>query len=169
MFDIVLQIIERNKYEEHALISILQDLQTEFNWLPKESLEYVAEKLNIPVSRIYALATFYKAFSLKPKGKHILTCCLGTACHVRGAARIVDKLKRELKVEPGETTPDMQFTLETVNCVGACALGPIVICDGEYHGHMTNIKIDKMLRQIRSKDKPEKEGIRELVGVGSSK
>lgn len=151
------EIIDRHKYEEQALIGILQDLQSEFNWLPKDTLEYVAEKLNIPISRIYAIATFYKAFSLKPRGRHMCVVCLGTACHVRGAPKIVEKLQRELNIKSGETTPDLMFSLETVRCVGACALAPVVICDGEYYGQLTNIKVDKLLRSLKKGEETKNE------------
>jgi len=131
-----------------ALLAILQDIQRQENWLPREALERVAEKLSVPVTRVYGMATFFRAFSLKPRGKHICTVCLGTACHVRGAPKLVEKLERDLKVQAGETTADMNVTLETVNCVGACALGPLVILDGEYHGNMASAKLDKVMAKV---------------------
>ena len=131
-----------------ALLAILQDIQKQQNWLPREALERVAEKLSVPVTRVYGMATFFRAFSLKPRGKHICTVCLGTACHVRGAPKLVEKLERDLKVQAGETTADMNITLETVNCVGACALGPLVILDGEYHGNMASAKLDKVMAKV---------------------
>jgi NADH-quinone oxidoreductase subunit E len=141
------KIIDEHRYEEHALISILQDIQSELNWLPKESLKHISKRLDIPLSRIYSIATFFKAFSLKPRGKHMIIVCLGTACHVRGAPRIVEALSRHLKIKPGETTPDMQFSMETVNCVGACAMGPIMIIDNTYYGQMTIGKVASILRR----------------------
>jgi len=103
--------------------------------------------MGISLSRIYKVATFYKSFSLLPRGRHEIKVCMGTACHIRGAARILESIKRELKVEPGKTTEDMRFTLETVNCLGACALGPIVVVDGEYHGQMSSSKLPRILKQ----------------------
>ena len=107
----------------------------------------VASQLELPLIQAYSVATFFKAFSLKPRGEHIVTCCLGTACHVRGAPATLDEVKRKLGIEPGETTKDMCFTLETVNCLGACALGPIMVVDGEYHGQMSPGKVKEVLKK----------------------
>ncbi len=142
-------ILDRYDRNPAQLIPILQDVQAEENYLPRETLEQIAEKLGIPLVRIYAVATFYKAFSLKPRGKHIIQVCMGTACHVRGGARILDKMVRDLGIAPGETTKDLDFTLETVNCLGACALGPIVVVDGEYHGQMNPPKWDKLYKTMK--------------------
>jgi NADH-quinone oxidoreductase subunit E len=135
------------KYEQDAamLVGILQDIQTEINYLPKECLVMVSEGLNIPLSRVFSVATFFKAFSLKPRGRHSLHVCMGTACHVRGAEKVLDKLQTELCICAGETSADMKFTLETVNCVGACALGPVVVVDGEYAGQVTTDKVKSIL------------------------
>ena len=140
-------ILARYNFDRSYLIGILQDVQAAERYLPRESLEYIAQRLNIPETDVYRLATFFTAFSLKPRGRHTCQVCLGTACHVRGAERLLDTIKRELKVETGETTEDKQFTLETVNCLGACALGPIVVVDGEYHGQMSSSKLPKILKQ----------------------
>lgn len=140
-------IVERYKGEQGLLISVLQDVQEEFNYLPKEALLRISEGLNVPVSQVFSVATFFKAFSLKPRGRHIIHVCVGTACHVRGANRIADKLERDLEIRAGDTTDDLEFTLETVNCVGSCALGPIVILDSEYHGQMNMEKTDKLLKE----------------------
>jgi NADH-quinone oxidoreductase subunit E len=118
----------------NSIIQILQDIQNEYNYLPREVLDYVAEALHIPVSKVYSVATFYTAFSLKPRGKYHITVCAGTACHVRGAAAIRNEFERKLGIKPSENTPDMKFSLETVNCLGCCAIGPIVVCNGKYHG-----------------------------------
>ena len=142
------KIVDRYQAQPSALLAILQDIQKQENWLPKEALERVAEKLAVPTTRVYGMATFFRAFSLKPRGKHICTVCLGTACHVRGAPKLVEKLERDLKVKAGETTPDMNLTLETVNCVGACALGPLVILDGVYHGNISSAKLDKVMKDV---------------------
>jgi len=134
------------------IISVLQDIQAEANWLPEEDLRYVSAQLEIPLSKMMALVTFYQAFSLKPRGRHIVSVCLGTACHVRGAERIVSAVERELGIQGGETDKDLQWTLETVGCLGACALGPIVVVDGEYHGQMTSVKASRLLNQIKKAD-----------------
>ncbi|MFC2019449.1 NAD(P)H-dependent oxidoreductase subunit E [Chloroflexota bacterium] len=131
------------------LVSILQDIQTEYNHLPREAIVAVSRDLEIPLPRVYSVATFFKAFSLKPRGKHTVKICLGTACHVRGAVRVLDRLEQELGVSQGETTKDMGFTLETVNCVGACALGPLVIIDEEYSGQMEPDKVIPLLKGYR--------------------
>ncbi len=142
-------ILDRYERNPAQLIPILQDVQAEENYLPRDTLEAISEKLGIPIVRIYSVATFYKAFSLEPRGKHIVQVCMGTACHVRGAPRILDKMIRDLGVQPGKTTKDLKFTLETVNCLGACALGPIVVVDGKYHGQMTTPKWDKLYKTLK--------------------
>jgi len=142
------EIVDRYEAQPAALLAILQDIQRKENWLPREAIERVAERLDVPVTRVYGMATFFRSFSLKPRGKHICTVCLGTACHVRGAPKIVEKLERDLKVRAGETTADMNVTLETVNCVGACALGPLVILDGTYHGNISSAKLDKVMEGV---------------------
>ena len=116
-----------------------------YNYLPKKGLTRVSEGLNVPLSQVYSVATFFKAFSLKPRGRHSIAVCLGTACHVRGAVRILEEIERELGINQGETTKDLRYTLETVNCVGACALGPIVIIDGEPSGEMKVEKVKPLL------------------------
>ncbi|NIO05201.1 MAG: NAD(P)H-dependent oxidoreductase subunit E [Proteobacteria bacterium] len=142
-------ILKRYDYQDSWLVAMLQDLQTEMHYLPKEALEYMAEKLGISRTRIFRVATFYAAFSLTPKGKHRIHVCLGTACHVRGAGLIVNTLERQLKIKPGGTTSDLQFSLDTVNCLGACASGPIVVVDGEYSGEMSSLKMEKLLKPYR--------------------
>jgi NADH-quinone oxidoreductase subunit E len=136
-----------NSYERDPgmLVAILQDVQMEYNYLPKESLNQISEGLDIPMSQVYSVATFFKAFSLKPRGRHVINVCLGTACHVRGAGRVLDEIGRQLDIKPGETTEDFKFTMETVNCVGACALGPIVVIDGKYSGQMKTDKVKTLL------------------------
>ncbi len=131
------------------LIEVLQDIQASYNYLPEETLREVSEKLNTPLIEVFRVANFYKAFSLKPRGKHLLTVCMGTACHVKGAPRLLDEVLGQLKVSPGDTTEDGQFTVETVNCLGACALSPVVILDGEYHKHMTPAKLRKLIEDTR--------------------
>lgn len=139
-----------------SLISILQDIQSEYQYLPEDSIRHVAEKLELPLIQVYGVATFFKAFSLTPRGEHTVSVCLGTACHVRGAPAVLDELERHLGVASGETTSDMQFTLESVNCLGACALGPIVVIDGKYYGQMNAGKVNKILssykRELRQEE-----------------
>jgi NADH:ubiquinone oxidoreductase subunit E len=130
-----------------GLTTILQDIQDEYNYLPPQAMEHVAEKMGLPLSQVLHVATFYKAFSLEPRGKHLITVCLGTACHVRGGARLVEQVERLLKIRAGGTTSDLQFTLETVNCVGSCALGPVMIVDGEYYGKMASSKVGRVLKK----------------------
>jgi NADH:ubiquinone oxidoreductase subunit E len=143
-------IVEKYQGEGGALIAILQDIQTEYNYLPAEALRSVAEKLCIPLISVYGIATFYKAFSLTPRGKHLITVCLGTACHVRGAKRILGEVQKRLGVKRGETTEDKQFTLETVNCLGCCAIGPVMVVDGEYFGQTSSAKVDSILDRYKS-------------------
>jgi NADH-quinone oxidoreductase subunit E len=141
----VRDIINRNNNEKSNLLAILTDIQNEYNWLPPQALKIVADELGIHLIDVYGVASFYHAFSLSPRGKHVVTVCQGTACHVRGAPFILDRIKGQLGVDPGCTTKDEQFTLETVNCLGACALAPIVVVDGDYHGQATVQKADGLL------------------------
>lgn len=147
------KVIKQYKENEIDLIQALHNIQNEYNYLPKEVLEYVSKALHIPLSKIYSIATFYAAFSLVPRGKHLCTVCMGTACHVRGAPAVLSRIEERLNIKPGETTPDNQFTLETVNCLGACALAPIVVIDGEYHGQTSVNKVDKLLEKYAKEDK----------------
>ena len=139
-------IIERYQGKESYLIGILQDIQAEFRYLPREALERLSERMEIPLSRIYSVATFFKAFSLKPRGKNVLTICMGTACHVRGAPNLVEEARRVLGIGPGETTPDLEYTVETVNCLGCCALAPVVVLNERYYGGMTPRKLSSLLK-----------------------
>lgn len=148
-------IISKYGNKESSILAILQDIQAKEKYLPREALELVGEKLNIPMNKIYRIATFYRAFSLMPRGKHEVCVCMGTACHVRGAQRIVDQIKLELGIRPGETTKDQNFTLETVNCLGVCAAGPVVAIDGEYFGKMSPAKVEGTLKKFRSEKKKE--------------
>ena len=140
------EVLKKHQYDKSLLVDILQDIQSESGYLPKEVLVETSEGLGIPLSRVYSVATFFKAFSLKPRGRHIINVCMGTACHVRGAVKVLEKIEQELGVKTGETTPDLKYTLETVNCVGACALGPMVIIGEDYHGEMTPEAISSMLK-----------------------
>jgi len=138
-------IIDRFQGDKGQLVSILQDIQDEYYYLPKDALEKVSQILDIPLSQVYSIATFFRAFSLTPRGRHLIKVCLGTACHVRGAPRVLEKMERDLGIDRGGTTDDLKFTLETVNCVGCCALGPMVIIDEEYFGQMKSDKVNSLL------------------------
>jgi NADH-quinone oxidoreductase subunit E len=139
------EIIDKYDGEEGILIQVLQDVQNEFNWLPQEALAWVCTRLGVPLSQAFSIATFYKAFSLKPRGRHVANVCMGTACHVRGGPRILEKVEQVLGIEAGETTPDQRFSLEKVNCLGCCALGPVIVVDGEAHGKLDMSKVQGVL------------------------
>ena len=147
----VKEIIQQYSGDKSYLVPILQDVQKEFNYLPKDALCAVSTQLSVPISRVYEVVTFYKAFSLKPKGRYQLSLCLGTACHVRGAELIAGNITTFLGIKEGETTPDLEFSFETVGCLGACALGPVVVVNGEYHGHMNIAKSTKLLKTLGKK------------------
>jgi NADH-quinone oxidoreductase subunit E len=138
-----------NKYQSDAssLIQVLLEIQRENRWLPREALERVSEKLKVPLNRIQNIVTFYKAFSLVPKGRHEIHVCTGTACHVRGAPRLLDSIQDVIGIGPGETDMELRYSLETVNCVGCCALGPVMVIDGEYHGKMAPAQSEKILKK----------------------
>ncbi|MEW6040300.1 MAG: NAD(P)H-dependent oxidoreductase subunit E [Elusimicrobiota bacterium] len=138
-------IISKYDKTEQNLLGVLEDIQSEYNYLSEENIRLVAKEFNVPLARVYGLANFYKAFSLKPKGKNVIMVCLGTACHVRGGPKLVDKIEQYLKIKNGETTPDGLFTLETVNCLGACALGPLMVINGHYYGKMSPAKMEKTI------------------------
>jgi len=132
-----------------TLLSVLQDIQAKYGYLPEEKLIETAETLDMPLIDVYGVATFYKSFSLTPRGRHQVKVCLGTACHVRGANRIGKEVGRKLGIGPGETSEDGEFSLETVMCLGCCAIGPVVVIDGKYYGQVTPMKVESILRTIR--------------------
>jgi NADH-quinone oxidoreductase subunit E len=134
--------------DQRELIHVLHDVQEEFGYIPAQAISQISKQLKISESEIFGVLTFYKAFSLEPRGEHLITICMGTACHVRGAPMILDEFERKLGIKAGETSEDNQFTLETVNCVGACALGPIAIADGEYHGQLKTREVDKIIEKL---------------------
>ncbi len=144
------KIIERYKAEGGTVIGVLQDLNEEYGYLPEEVLTHVAAEIAVPVSTLYSLATFYTSFRLEPIGKHYVRACVGTACHVNGAPFIVDKIERELGIEAGKTSEDGEFTFETVNCLGACALAPLVTTNDDFHGKMDQKKVVKVLNKFRN-------------------
>jgi NADH-quinone oxidoreductase subunit E len=141
------RIIDKHQSEASSLIQVLLDIQSENHWLPREALERVSERLQVPLTRIQHIATFYKAFSLVPKGRHEIHVCMGTACHVRGAPRVLDTVQNLTGIKPGETDTDMKFSLETVNCLGCCALGPVVEVDGKHHGKMAPARAGEVLKK----------------------
>lgn len=145
-----------NEVEEKraSLIAALQKIQARYRYLPETAMRQVAARLRVPVSQVYHVATFYSAFSLKPKGRHIVNVCLGTACHVKGAGLILDRFKRELKVAEGDTTEDGQFTLQAVRCIGCCSIAPAVMIDTETHGYVRQDKVADIIKRYReSKEK----------------
>jgi NADH:ubiquinone oxidoreductase subunit E len=146
------KLCDKYRHEQGAIIELLQTVQAEEHYLPRETLEQISRQLEIPLSQLYGLATFYRAFTLKPKGKHEVTCCMGTACHVRGGRRVVEQFERLLGIRVGDTTDDGQFSLATVNCVGACAVAPITLVDGEYHGEMNSAKVSRLIERHRTKE-----------------
>jgi len=150
------KLLDKRKKLPCELIEVLQDIQEEFNYLPEEALRIVSERLKSPLIEVFRVANFYKAFTLKERGKHLITACMGTACHVRGAPRLLDEILGFLKIKPGETTPDRLFTVETVNCLGACALSPIIVMDGKYYEHMTAGKLRTLVENITKEDNKEK-------------
>ena len=145
----VVSIVKKHCNELGNIISILEDIQFQYRYLPEEALRIVAEETNKSLVDIYGVATFYKAFSLKPRGKHLLSVCLGTACRVRGGLHIAEKFEKQLKIKAGETTPDKEFSLETVNCLGACALGPIAVADGHYFSKVTTSDVSDIIDKTK--------------------
>jgi NADH:ubiquinone oxidoreductase subunit E len=140
-------ILEKHDFQKKALIPILQDIQTVYNYLPELALRIVAHSLEIPLIDVVGVAMFYRAFSLKPRGKHQVTVCMGTACHVRGGPKILEEFERRLDIKAGDTTPDKKFTLETVNCLGCCAIGPVVVVDGNYHAQTSIRGVNTILKK----------------------
>lgn len=147
--DEVVSIIDKHRGQGDGLISVLEEIQSKYSYLPTEALKLVAERTGRSPVDVYGVATFYKSFSLKPRGKHLCSVCLGTACHVRGGQIIAQEFERQLEIKAGETTPDNEFTLETVACLGACALGPIVVVDGHYFSKVNTAKVRSILKRAR--------------------
>ncbi len=147
--EIITEIIGKYEPEQSSLIAVLQDIQEHFGYLPKDALIDVSKELDVPLSRVLSLATFYSAFSLEPKGKHPIHVCLGTACHVRGAQPVLEAFERELKIKEGETTEDLEFSLDTVRCVGCCGLAPVVMVGEEVHGKVSQSKVSRVVRKYK--------------------
>jgi NADH-quinone oxidoreductase subunit E len=148
--EIVTRILARHHGAHGAVIAVLEEVQREYGYLPEEGLRIVADRTGRSLVDLYAVATFYRSFSLRPRGKHLICACLGTACHVRGAPMVAEELERRLGIKVGQTTPDREITLETVNCLGACALGPIVVADGHYFANVNAARVGRILKDVRS-------------------
>jgi NADH:ubiquinone oxidoreductase subunit E len=147
--DGVLSIVQKHSGQRGAMISILEEVQEKYGYLTADALRTVAEATGRPLVDVYGLATFYRFFRLKPRGKHLCSVCLGTACHVRGAPRVLEAVQAQLGIDPGDTTADEEFTLETVNCLGACALGPVVVMDGRYSSGVNPTKVGRIIEKAR--------------------
>lgn len=148
-------ILKGRRSQPHQLIEVLQDIQDLYGYISAEAIKTVAQELGVPLIEVYRVACFYKAFSLTPRGEHVITICTGTACHVRGSTLLLDQIQGQLRIQPGHTTDDGLFTLECVNCVGACALGPIVAHNGMYEHHMTPGKLRKVIDDVYVTKKEE--------------
>jgi NADH-quinone oxidoreductase subunit E len=145
------KIIDAHGAKYASLVSIMQDVQDEATYLPRAAVERISERLDVPLAQVYRLATFFESFHLEPRGEHICTVCVGTSCHVRGAPKLVKQLEQDLKIPSGGTTKDNKFTIEEVHCVGACAVGPLVIVDDQVQGKMTGDKLHKVIETIGKK------------------
>jgi len=141
--------IDESERDQRELIHILHRIQKQFGYIPAQAISHISKQLKISESETFGVLTFYKAFTLEPRGKHSVTVCMGTACHVRGGIQIVDELERKLNIKVGQTTPDEEFTLETVNCLGCCAIGPVVVVDEKYYSHITVKKVDNILKEYK--------------------
>lgn len=141
-------IIGKHQGKKTALISILHDIQDRYNYLPEGALKKVAQRLQMDLPNLYGVATFYKSFSLTPRGKHSITLCCGTACHVRGGPKLLREVTQLLKIEPGQTTKDKRFSLQAVNCLGVCAIGPVMLVDEKYYGEMNPVKARKIIEKL---------------------
>jgi NADH-quinone oxidoreductase subunit E len=147
--DKIQKLVERHGGSKNKLISILQDIQAVYHFLPAEALITVSKLLKTPLIDIISVATFYRAFSLKPRGRHVATVCMGTACHVRGAPKILEEFERQLQIKKGDTSEDGEWSLESVACLGCCAIGPVVVVDGDYHAHTSIRKVSNILKKYR--------------------
>jgi len=149
------KIIANYSYEKSALIAILQEIEELYGYLPAWALKHVSEKLNVPLIQVYGVASFYDAFHLTPRGKNIIRVCLGTACYLRGSGRVLEALENELGIKDGETTPDLEFSLQSVRCLGACALAPVIVVGERYFDKMTSTKVRSVLKRVRHKNEKD--------------
>jgi NADH-quinone oxidoreductase subunit E len=155
-FEAVDLVIDKHHEKRTALISILHEIQDKYHHLPEKALKKVASRLQMDLNDIYGVATFYKSFSLVPKGKHSITLCLGTACHVRGGPKILREVKKLLNIEPGQTTEDNKFSLNVVNCLGVCAIGPVMFLDGKFYGELNPVKAKRIIERINKNNRNRK-------------
>jgi NADH:ubiquinone oxidoreductase subunit E len=144
-------ILKGRRSQPHMLIEVLHDVQERYGYIPEEDMRVISRELGVPEIEVYRVASFYKAFSLKPRGRNMITICTGTACHVRGAKLLSNQVLGQLEISPGDTTEDGQFTLEQVNCLGSCALGPVVVHNGTYYDHMTPHKLSSLINSVSEK------------------
>lgn len=149
----LIAVIDNSVKKNKELIPILEDVQNRFRYIPKDAVQLISDRIKRPISEIYGVVTFYRSFSLTPRGKHIVTVCVGTACHVRGGSKILSTLSRELKINPGQTTKDLNYSLDAVNCLGCCAIGPVIVIDDEYYGEMTAKKALNLISKLKKEDK----------------
>lgn len=149
------EILERYPSDKQHLISLLQDVQMEYGYISSEAMQLVCDHIGVPVTQAWSVATFYKSFSLNPRGEHEIKVCQGTACHLKGADRLAENLTRSLGIKPGETTEDLKFTFETVNCLGTCALAPVAVLDEKYHANMDSRKLERIIKKIDDEEKGE--------------
>lgn len=156
-------VVERHG-DTGTLIAILSDIQKEYSYLPRAALQRVSQTLRIPESQVFSVSSFFKVFSLAPRGKHAIKVCRGTACHVKGAGLLLDKLKRDLGIEEGETTADGRFTLETVRCVGCCSIAPVVMIDETAHGRLTQAALPKIVRETPGTAGPQRKRTGSTLG-----
>ena len=156
-FDRIDQVLQKYEYRHADIISIMQDVQGIENYIPEEAIRYISEKMELNLARVYDIATFYKTFSLVPRGRHIIKVCCGTACHLSGTPQNIDQIKRTLDIEDGETTDDRMFSMETVNCLGACALAPVVVVGEDYYDSVNAGKVEKILLSYHSKEEGKEE------------
>ncbi|MBN1270938.1 MAG: NAD(P)H-dependent oxidoreductase subunit E [Candidatus Aminicenantes bacterium] len=145
----LIEAIEKHSQIEGSLLNLLQEVQQKFNYLPKEALQEISDEMNIPLSRLYSIATFFKNFSLTPRGKHSIHVCMGTACQIWGGQKLVERVGELLNIKPGETTEDLSFTLDTINCPGTCGLAPVVMMDKEIHGKVTRDKVAALIKKYQ--------------------
>lgn len=155
--DVIEEIMERYPPKPEYLIFLLQDVQADCGYISSESMSLISAHTGVPITQAYSVATFYQSFRLEPKGEHDIRVCLGTACHLKGGQRIVENLERKLDIQAGETTNDMMFTLDTVNCVGACALSPVVLVDERYEANVTARQVDRILKNLKKESSGESE------------
>ena len=141
------EIIARHERSDEELLGIIQEFQREFNYVPEEAMKRLAEVFEVPESRIYSIGTFYHALSLKPRGKHTIKVCMGTACHLKGAPLLLESMERDLKIKRGSTTDDGMYTLESVNCVGACAMAPVIVIGDDFHGHLSSTRVSAVMKK----------------------